>query len=64
MLFAHDADVALDPKRLTADALRQMRERAHGEIDGTGLEPRIEMLGIELHRRELDVRRFLAQEVQ
>src|ERR1700731_3996647 len=46
MPAARDADIALGPQPLAANALDQSRKRAHGEIDGAGLEPGVQMLRI------------------
>ena len=63
MALPHHADIALDPQRLAPDAFGQVRERAHGEIDRAGLEPRIEMLRVELHGAEPHMRRLLLQQI-
>ena len=59
MILSHHAYIALDPQRLPPDAFGQVRERAHGEIDRTGLEPRVEMLCVKLHGAEPHVRRLI-----
>ena len=43
---------------LSPNALAERRKGAHGEIDGAGLEPGLQMRAFELDDPQADVRRF------